>query len=246
VSFKTSHEESGKEAKMKEIVMVPPFLTSSIAIPVAAEAYSDFKELDVVGLDEGKDPLVTFSDLELNMTGLLKKLVEVEKKGYRAAIIGCFGDPGLTAARQLLSIPVIGPGETALAIASTLGDRVLLIEPAKDLVYVTEKMVYAYGLKDKVVGIFSLDEKGAEACVTRNEEGIRHAAETCLKGVRDTRAQVIITGCIGFCLMVDAIDRALKESGFYCPIIEPGRASIEYAKMLLRLGLNQSREMFRM
>ena len=230
---------------MKEIVMVPPFLVSSVAVPFAKEAYRDFTDLDIVGIDEGKDPVITFSDVELNMTGLLKKIVQVEKEGYRAAIVGCFGDPGLTAARQLVSIPVVGPGETALAIDSTLGDRILLIEPAKDLVYITEIMVYAYVLKDKVVGILSLDEKGAEACVTRNGEGVRHAAETCLKGVKDTRAQVVILGCIGFCTMVDVIGRVMKENGFYCPVIEPGRTSIEYAKMLLRLGLNQSREMFR-
>ena len=51
---------------------------------------------------------------------------------------------------------------------------------------------------------------------------------------------------IGFCLMINEISRFLKENGVSCPIIEPGITSMEYAKMLQRLGLNQSRYMFRM
>ena len=230
---------------MKEIILVAPFLENSLPIQWGQDAYRNVAGVDFVGIDQGKDPVVTFSDVELNIPGILNRIVRAQKEGYRAAIVGCFGDPGLIAARQLVSIPVIGPGETALAVASTLGDRILLIEPQKDLVYVTERMVYAYGLKDKVVGVRSLDEKGAQAAITRCASDVRHAAETCLQGVKETGAQVIVLGCIGFCLMVEEIDRFLKENGFSCPIIEPGILSMEYAKMLLGLRLNQSREMFR-
>ncbi len=230
---------------MKDIILVAPFLENSPPVQWGQEVYRNIAGVDFVGIDQGKDPVVTFSDVELNIPGILNRIVSAEKKGYRAAIVGCFGDPGLVAARQLVSIPVVGPGETALAIASTLGDRILLIEPQKDLVYITERMVYAYGLKDKVVGVRSLDEKGAQAAITRCAADVRHAAETCLQGVRETGAQVIILGCIGFCLMVEEIGRFLKEKGVSCPIIEPGIASMDYTKMLLGLGLNQSREMFR-
>ncbi len=231
---------------MKEVIVVTPFLRTSLPVQWGRETYRDVTGIEFEGIDEGKDPLITFSDVEFNLPGLLNRVVLAEKEGYKAVIIGCFGDPGLIAARQLVSIPVIGPGETALAVASTLGNRILLIEPAKDLVYVTERMAYAYGYRDKVVGIRSLDEKGAEACITRSEEGVRHAAETCLKGMRETGAHIIILGCIGLCWMVDEISHFLKKSGISCPIIEPGITSMEYAKMLLRLELNQNREMLRM
>lgn len=231
---------------MKEIILVTPFVTTSPPVQWGRETYRHVAGVDFTGIDEGKEPANTYSDIELNVPGVLNRLVLAEKEGYRAAIIGCFGDPGLVAARQMVSIPVVGPGETALAVASTLGDRILLIEPKKDLVYITERMVYAYGYKDKVVGVRSLDEKGAEAAITRCAADVRHAAETCLQGVKETGAQVIVLGCIGFCLMVDEIGRFLKENGISCPIIEPGITSIEYTKMLLGLGLNQSREMFKM
>ncbi len=230
---------------MKDIIVVAPFLENSPPVQWGQEVYRNVAGVDFVGIDKGKDPVVTFSDVELNIPGILNRIVLSQREGYRAAIIGCFGDPGLIAARQLVPMPVIGPGETALAIASTLGDRILLIEPQKDLVYVTERMVYAYGLRDKVVGVRSLDEKGAQAAITRCAADVRHAAETCLQGVKETGAQVIILGCIGFCLMVDEIGRFLKENGVSCPIIEPGITSMEYARMLLGLGLNQSREMFK-
>jgi allantoin racemase len=232
--------------KRNDIAIIAPFVVSSVGLQWMKEAYHDVTGVDIVGIDEGKDPLVTFSDVELNITSMLNRLVLAEKEGYRAAIIGCFGDPGLIAARQLVSIPVVGPGEATLAVASTLGDRIFVIEPSRDLAYATERMIYSYGHRNKVVGVRSLDEKGAEACITRSEEGVRKITEMCLQAVNDLGAHVIVLGCMMLCWLVNEIDRFLNKNEVSCPIIEPGIISIEYTKMLLSLGLNQSREMFRM
>lgn len=47
----------------------------------------------------------------------------------------------------------------ALAVASTLGDRIFIFEPAIDDVYVTQRMVYSYGHGTKVVGIRSMNNE---------------------------------------------------------------------------------------
>jgi allantoin racemase len=231
---------------MKEVIVVLPFLRTSELVRWAREAYSHVPWVEIVGYDEGSDPVMTYSDIEMNLPGILKRLMKAEKEGYKAAIIGCFGDPGLHGARQILSIPVLGPGETSLAIASTLGEKILLIEPGEEFVFATEVMVRAYGYDNRVVGIYPT-EFGFECCVPgsdKAEEISRQiGADICSK-VEQTGAHVIVLGCIGFNKFTDIVKKAIEERGFLCPIVEPGIVTMHYAKFLLGLGLNESRQMF--
>src|SRR5688572_9120581 len=44
----------------------------------------------------------------------MEMAVEAERRGYDAVITGCFADPGVDGCRELVRIPVIGPGEAAM------------------------------------------------------------------------------------------------------------------------------------
>ncbi len=128
---------------MRDILMVLPFVEPADVITLTRQYYEQ-TGVDVVGIDEGKHPLIRYADVEHNTPGIVERIVEGEKQGYRAAIVGWFGDPGLIAARELVSFPVIGPGEATLAVASTLGDKIVLVEPDRDSAFATQRMVRAY------------------------------------------------------------------------------------------------------
>ncbi|MDR7545616.1 MAG: aspartate/glutamate racemase family protein [Armatimonadota bacterium] len=55
--------------------------------------------------------------------------VEAERRGYDAVITGCAGDPGVEAAREMVRIPVIGPGQAALHTAVMLGTMFGVLTP---------------------------------------------------------------------------------------------------------------------
>lgn len=80
---------------MKDVIMVVPFLDSSEVTQWTREAYQGVDGIDIVGIDAGRDPLITFSDVEFNLPGILSRLIKAQNEGYRAAIVGCFGDPGM-------------------------------------------------------------------------------------------------------------------------------------------------------
>ncbi len=236
---------------MKDIITVFPFMNDTPVIQMLREFYHDASDVEIVGVDKGIDPIVRYSDIEFMVPGLLERFVKAEKEGYRAAIVGCFGDPALAAAREMVSIPVLGPGETALAVASTLGDKTMVFEPENEFVYPTEKMISAYGYKDKVVGTHHLDLPLEVAMLGLSEETeetremfCRVDDEVCGK-VAEGGAHVVILGCIGLAGFMDVVSSSLKERGFNIPIVEPGIIAMRYASYLLDLELNQSREMWR-
>ncbi|MDB5411683.1 MAG: Asp/Glu racemase [Rubritepida sp.] len=58
----------------------------------------------------------------------LAELVGAENpEGFDAAIIACFGDPGLEAAREMLPIPVLGLADASIVAALRIAPRVALL-----------------------------------------------------------------------------------------------------------------------
>jgi allantoin racemase len=228
---------------MNEGLMGLPFVEQADVVEMTRRCYTD-TGTDIAGIAQGIDPLLTYADIEHNTPAIVDRIVKGEKQGYRAAIIGCFGDPGLIAARELASFPVIGPGEATLAVAATLGDRIVLAEPDRDSAYATARMVRAYGYEEKVVGILSLDVVGGDDYVDHSDESAGRVGRACLEAVRSLDAHVMVMGCIGFGLIIEQIRRCLKENAISIPVVEPGITAIAYAGMLLRAGYNQSRAMF--
>jgi len=48
-------------------------------------------------------------------------------QGYGAALIACFGEPGIEAAREVLPIPVVGMAEASIAAALAIAPRIALL-----------------------------------------------------------------------------------------------------------------------
>lgn len=49
---------------MKKTVMVLPFISASPFIQGTKDVYARIEDVKIVGIDDGKDPLVSYSDIE--------------------------------------------------------------------------------------------------------------------------------------------------------------------------------------
>ena len=85
----------------------------------------------------------------LNNVWLIQGIIEAEKQGYDAAIIGCGNDPGILQARQAVDIPVIAVTEAAMFLACTLGHKFGLITVGQQLVPLCERNIRLYGLESR-------------------------------------------------------------------------------------------------
>lgn len=73
--------------------------------------------------------------------------------GHDAAIIGCFGDPGLKAARQTLDIPIVGLTEAAMLMAHTLGGRYSVISFGRHNAINMVDLARSYGLHSRLASV---------------------------------------------------------------------------------------------
>jgi allantoin racemase len=101
--------------------------------------------------------LHTLADSEI-----LYMIMQAERDGFDGAVIACYHDPSLLAARQAVDIPVAGFGESSMLLACAMGRKFGLYCPSPLGVPDFEDRVAQYGLKERCVGVVPGYLSGAE------------------------------------------------------------------------------------
>lgn len=83
----------------------------------------------------------------------LYMVMQAEREGFDGAVIACFHDPTLWAARQAVDIPVVAFGESSMLLAAMMGRRFGLFCPSPLGVPEYEDKIVQYGLKERCVGV---------------------------------------------------------------------------------------------
>ncbi len=109
-----------------------------------------------------------------------------------AAVVAAFGDPGLGAARELLSIPVTGMAEASMLTACMLGRRFAIVTFSPALGPWYQESVDAAGLGARCSGVHCLDEPFADVAGVAEEKAARLVA-LCADAVA-AGAEVCILG----------------------------------------------------
>src|SRR6478736_2709585 len=77
--------------------------------------------IEAVSPSMGPASIESHYDEALAVPGLLEQVAIGERGGADGYVIACFGDPGLDAARELASGPVVGIAEAAMHAATLVG-----------------------------------------------------------------------------------------------------------------------------
>lgn len=80
---------------------------------------------------------------------------------YDAVLVGCFGDPGLDALRELAGVPVLGLAETAMQAAARWGSFAI-VTGGERWPAILRRRVAAAGLAGRFAGVCVLPESGVE------------------------------------------------------------------------------------
>jgi allantoin racemase len=170
------------------------------------------------------------------------KAMEAEASGADAVIVLCMGDPGVKQAREAVSIPVLGPGETAMHYAAMLGHKFTIMPtlPRRRSTY--EHHARLYGVESRLASVRPV---GVSVLEIETNETVRDTLiGNAVKAVEEDGADVLILGCVGFRDIDTIVADALKKRGHDVPVIDALPLTIMTAATLVWTGLSHSKNAF--
>ena len=183
----------------------------------------------------GPASIESYYDDYLSIPGLLEEVQKGEAEQWDAYIIACYGDPGLHAARELTTRPVVGIAEASLYMATMLAARFSIVTVIPRTRTMLEEMVAGYGFREKVVSIrtsplYVLDvEKDPAGTLEKLRAEARRARD-------EDEAEAILLGCAGFTQFADELERELE-----IPVLDGVVCAVKMAESLVELGKTTSK-----
>lgn len=194
-------------------------------------------EVDVWSLAEGPDSIESAWEAALVVPELTRAIPRARAEGFDAVIVGCFSDPGLDALRELVDIPVIGPGSSAVHLAAQLGTRFAIIAPMGGGDGRVAARLRALGVADKFAGVRGIGMSVLDLARDR-EAVLERVTEVARASVREDGADVFVLGCMsmGFVGVTDDIGKRLE-----LPVVNPVVAALKTAEAVVAMGLSHSK-----
>lgn len=222
---------------MTEVLVVNPNTTASMTETIGAaarQAAGPATTIRAVTSGMGPVSIEGFYDEAFAVPGLLAQIAAGERAGARAAIVACFDDTGLDAARAMASIPILGICESALSLAAMVAKRFTVVTTMERSRVPIEELVDRYGMARKAhvraanISVLSLEDPNSGARDKLRSEISRAIAED--------NAEAIVLGCAG---MADLARTLQAEFGM--PVIDGVGAAVKQAEALVALGLSTSK-----
>ena len=212
---------------MVKILFINPNSSVEMTADIEREAKcyeSNDLEVDVVKCDDSPSAIEEpIDDLIGGLNAV--KLLQEKATEYDAAVIGCYGDPGLDAARSKVDIPVVGLFESCTYFGKLHGIRYSIITPGNWLdINGWEAMFRRYGEVDNIASV---------KCMNASVETTSSVSDEVIAGFVNEAVQVdgastAVLACSAFAGRASKIS---EMTGFN--VIDGIKESIFLAKMLV-------------
>ena len=219
------------------ILVVNPNTTASMTERIAATARAvaaPGTAIDAATSPMGPASIEGYYDEAFAVPGLLQAIVEGERNGADGAVVACFDDTGLDAARSAVAIPVIGLCEAAVHLAAPLAQRFAVVTTLPRSIAPLEALAARYGVANRCtvraanIPVLALEDRPAMAAAKIEAEIARALA--------DDHAEAIILGCAGMTDLAAALSRK-----FDVPVVDGVTAAVKLVEALVALGLMTSK-----
>ena len=150
-------------------------------------------------------------------------------------IIACASDPGLLAARELVTASVVGIGEAAFLYATTLAPRFGVLTTMDRAIEQIWRQLASYGLHTRCCSVRA-SGIGVLETVDPAEQQVRSLIEVIQAMVRKDGAEAVVLGCGG---MSETAEQLQEEAGI--PVIDGVRAAATLVEGLVRCRLKTSK-----
>jgi allantoin racemase len=169
--------------------------------------------------------------LAMAVPGILHKILS-EQHRFDAALLGCFGDPGLRAARAVARIPVIGAAEAATSLVQLVAQRYGVVTIVDTDIPEIEVYLSSLEVRTKCVGVSAIGLEFYE--LVKDPDDTLDRLTSASTKLLEKGAEAILLGCMSFGFYPFA-KRLQEQIGV--PVIDPLLAGVAAARTMLELGV---------
>ncbi|QKJ85958.1 allantoin racemase [Paramixta manurensis] len=192
-------------------------------------------EIVAVSPTQGVPSIEGHFDEAIAAVGVLEQIKRGREQGVSGHVIACFGDPGLLAARELASAPVVGIAEAAMHMATLVATRFSIVTTLPRTLVIARHLLQQYGFERHCAALHAIDLP-----VLALEDGSGLAQEKvrarCLQAKREDGSGAIVLGCGGMATLAKALTQELG-----IPVIDGVGAAVKMIESLVALGLSTSK-----
>jgi allantoin racemase len=227
-----------------DVVMLISGLSQE-ALELRRESLNQFAskgtEVRLLMTDFSPSSVESLAEMELAASGILKRVIQSEREGVDAVVIWGGHDPSLASAREVVSIPVIGPGMASMYIAAALAETFILLIQLPQVIGIAQRQVRDLDLLNRCTGIFPVDLPVLELGKRDNFDKVR---QTTVNAIEKSGADAVCFGCMALNDHAELLSKALEETHPGVVVIHPGKAAIRFAELVLDLGISHSKRSY--
>ena len=171
----------------------------------------------------------------LLIPGQMELAVELEREGFDAIVPGCFGDPGIDGMRELVRIPVVGPGATSMLVAANLGHRFGIVTVLENVIRSLENLAALTGVAAKLASIRQIGVPVLDLNRDRDAT-FAQLVEVSRRSIEEDRADVLVLGCGTLSFRAAELQEMVGV-----PVINPLQVALRTAELLVACGLSHSK-----
>ena len=195
-------------------------------------------QVEVKASKSGPISIESAVEEEMSVASVLTDLLAYQHH-YQAAVLGCFGDPGIRAARELVRIPVVGPAESSIYFSQQIADRFGVLVALERDIPTTRAMVARYEMSHKLAAIQPLSIPVLD--LARNRERTKRELVKAAKLAEKQGAECLILGCMSLAYM---LADELVQNQTRIPVLNPAKIAIKTAETFAQLSLRHSQKTY--
>jgi len=209
-------------------------MTASIGRAAQAVA-GPATEILAVQPEFGPVSIEGFYDEAIAAAGVAARVRASDAQDIQGLALACFGDPGLDAAREALTCPVLGIAEAAFHAASMVSSGFSIVTTMTRTCVIAEHLVVKYGFERQCRGIHGTDVP--VLALEAAGDGLQaQLFAACQEALEKDRSDAIVLGCAGMAPLCEALQQRLGV-----PVIDGVAAAVKLLEALHGLGLKTSK-----
>lgn len=183
----------------------------------------------------GPSTIEGYLDAELSALGVCEEIARTNQ-ATDAFVIACFSDPGLYAAREMTSLPVIGIAQASMLTAMQLGHSFSLLSPLIKMRPILKKLAANYGFQDQLASVQTVEMSVSQAAI-HGDERLNAFLQAGATAIETDGAEVLILA--GAVLAGMEIEMT-RELGI--PVLDPVKCAMIQAQGLVAMQLHTSKK----